>query len=233
VELVRQVIRRRDAGIRLEVAIAEALGSTPPGAASVFAEIRRRHPALAAYRLRKSTLLALSWALEDEFCALAERPVLFGAFQEDRFYEAAAPRWRELARVARSTMVLGDFSSPDDFPRSGPVPVPLPPDAPMRREWVVVCDAAGLSACLSAWELPGQADVPERDRMFEALWTVDPRAVRDAARVCAQVAQSAGVAEARSLLYDLADEPAAVVPDIAGATALMNRVVAYVDRFGH
>jgi DICT domain-containing protein len=232
VELVRQVLRRRDAGIRLDVAIAEALGSTPPDASSVFAELRRRHPRLASYRLKKSTLLALSWALEDEFCAQAERPVLFGAFQDERFYRPAAARWRELARVARSTMVLGDFASPEEFPRGGPIPVHLAADAPMRREWAVVCDAPGLSASLSAWELPGQADVPDRHRIFESLWTVEPRAVRDAARVCAQVAQSAGVTEAQGLLYDLADEPATVVPDIAGATALMNRVVAYVDRFG-
>jgi DICT domain-containing protein len=232
VELVRQVLRRRDAGIRLDVAIAEARGSTPPGTASVFAEIRRRHPRLAPYRLKKSTLLALSWALEDEFCARAERPVLFGAFQDERFYQAAAPRWRELARVARSTMVLGDFTSPGDFPRGGPIPVHLAADAPLRREWAVVCDAPDLSACLTAWELPGQEDVPDRHRIFESIWTVDPRAVRDAARVCAQVAQTAGVVEAQGLLYELADEPSTAVPDVAGTTALMNRVVAYVDRFG-
>jgi DICT domain-containing protein len=231
VDLVRQVLRRRDAGIRLDVAIAEAVGAAAPAAPSVFAEIRRRHPALVPHRLHKSTLLALSWALEDEFCARADRPVLFGAFQEERFYRAAAPRWRELARVARSTMVLGDFDAPEEFPRGGPIPVPLGTDAPMRREWVVVCDAPDLSACLTAWELPGQTTVADRDRVFESLWTVDPRAVRDAARVSAQIAQRAGVAEAQALLYELAGEPPSTVPDIAGATILMNRVVAYVDRF--
>jgi MerR family transcriptional regulator, light-induced transcriptional regulator len=239
VELVQQVLRRRDAGIRLDVAIAEAVGSTVTGSSSVFADRRRRHPQLAPYRLRKSTLLALSWALEDEFCARAERPVLFGAFQDKRFYEAAAPRWRELARVARSAMAFGDFGSAatsagsaDDAPRSGPITVHLESDAPMRREWVVVCDAPELAACLVAWELPGQDEVPDRHRIFESLWTVDPRAVRDAARVCAQVANTAGVPEAQALLYDLADAPPPTVPDIVGATALLNRVVAYVDRFG-
>src|SRR3954453_14957608 len=138
VVLVRQVLRRRDAGIRLDVAIAEALASTMTGTTSVFAETRRRHPRLASYRLRKSTLLALSWALEDEFCARAERPLLFGAFQHERFYALAEPRWRELARVARSTMVFGDFSSPaHDAP--GPTRVQLAADAPMRRGWAAVC----------------------------------------------------------------------------------------------
>ncbi len=109
VALVERVLRRRDAGIRLEVAIAEAAASTAPGAPSVFAELRRKHPQLAPHRLAKSTLLALSWAIEDEFCARADAPVLFGAFQEQRFYRPSAPRWNELARVARSTMVLADF----------------------------------------------------------------------------------------------------------------------------
>lgn len=233
VDLVRQVLRRRDAGIRLDVAIAEAVGTRAPGAPSVFAELRRRHPALGPNRLHKSTLIALSWAIEDEFCARAERPVLFGAFQEERFYRPAAARWRELARVARSTMVLGDFDAPDEFPRGGPIPVPLAADAPMRREWVVVCDAPDLSACLAAWELPGQGHVPDPHRIFESVWTVDHRAVRDAARVCARTAQEAGIREAQGLLYELADEPSGSVADITGATTLMNRVVAYVDRFSH
>ena len=41
-------------------------------------------------------------------------------------------------------------------------PVTLPADAPMRREWAVVCDAPDLPVVLTAWELPGQNDVPDR-----------------------------------------------------------------------
>jgi predicted DNA-binding transcriptional regulator AlpA len=233
VELVEKVLRRRDAGIRLEVAIAEAAVSSAPAAPSVFAELRRKHPHLAPHRLSKGTLLALSWAIEDEFCARADAPVLFGAFQEQRYYRPSAPRWNELARVARSTMALADFPElADEDTRGRPTLVPLPEDAPMRREWSLVCDAVDLPACLTAWELPGQSEVPDRHRMFEAVWTLDPRAVRDAARVCALVAGAAGAASAGPLLYELADDPAPVVLDVAGATTLFNRVVAYVDRLG-
>jgi MerR family transcriptional regulator, light-induced transcriptional regulator len=233
VALVERVLRRRDAGIRLEVAIAEAAASAAPGAPSVFAELRRKHPHLAPHRLTKGTLLALSWAIEDEFCARADAPVLFGAFQEQRYYRSSAPRWNELARVARSTMAMADFAAvtDEDSPRL-PTLVPLGEEAPMRREWSLVCDAVDLPACLTAWELPGQTEVPDRHRLFEAVWTLDPRAVRDAARVCAQVARSAGAASAGPLLYELADDPAPVVLDVAGATTLFNRVVAYVDRLG-
>src|SRR5690242_21770365 len=56
VELVRQVLRRKDAGIRLEVAIAEASATKAPESPSIFAELRRKHPTLVTHRLRKSTL---------------------------------------------------------------------------------------------------------------------------------------------------------------------------------
>ena len=64
VDLVRQVLRRQGAGVRLEVAIAElallqARVEDPPGAPTVYAVIRRLYPALVPQRLKKSTLIAL------------------------------------------------------------------------------------------------------------------------------------------------------------------------------
>lgn len=230
VELVRQVLRRKEAGIRLEIAIAEASATNVPTSPSIFAELRRKHPALVTHRLRKSTLIALSWAIEDECCAVADTPILFGAFQRGDFYAPSAPRWAELARVARSAIVFADHWGGTADEASGPIRAPLADDAPLRREWAVVCDALDSTACLSAWELPGQTSVPDRQRIFEAVWTVDPVAVRDAARVAANVAASAGVLAARPLLYELADTPAPRVTTPTAVTALFNRVVAYVDR---
>lgn len=234
VELVRQVLRRRDAGARLEVAIAgvalaEAAAATPPGAPSVFATLRRLHPHLQPQRLKKSTLLALSWAIEDECCSRAERPMIFGAFQKAPYYQAAKERWTELARVARSTMVFAELPGPP-APDGRTTLVALPEDAPMRREWAVVCDAPDYPALLAAWELPGQSSVPDRQRLFESIWTVEPAAVRDAARACAQVAQQLGHPEGAPLLYELADNPPPPPVELLQATSLLNRVVAYVDR---
>ncbi len=230
VDQIAQVLRRRGAGIRLDIAIAEAAATRAPGPPSVFAELRRNHPRLAPYRLKKSTLLALSWALEDEVCATAESPVLFASFQTAAYFQPSVARWEELARVARSTMVFADFDSAVTDGDATPIRVPLPKDSPLRREWTIICDSVENTACLSAWELPGQTTVPERHRLFESVWTVDPRAVRDAARVCARVAAENGIAAAAPLLYELATDPAARVSDPAGTTALFNRVVAYVDR---
>ncbi|MFL6157622.1 MAG: DICT sensory domain-containing protein, partial [Marmoricola sp.] len=209
---------------------ARAAVAEPPGAPSVHAAMRRLHPDLHPQRLKKSTLLAVSWAIEDECCAVAESPVLFGAFQRGDFYEPSAPRWAELSRVAHSAIVFADHWDGTAADAAGPIRATLAENAPMRREWAVVCDALDSTACLSAWELPGQSEVPDRQRLFEAVWTVDPIAVRDAARVAASVAASAGVLGAQPLLYELADPPAPRVTTPTGVTALFNRVVAYVDR---
>lgn len=233
VDLVREVVRRRDAGTRLGVAIDEAITrvraeqAPPPG--SAYAELRRAHPGLTPYRMRKSTLLGVSWAIEDEFCAKAAAPVLFGAFQRAEFYDAARPRWRELARVARSAVVLADFGGAAD-PAGAPAELALEPTSPMLREWTVVCDSVELPAALTAWELPGQEGVADRDRIFESVWTVEPAAVRTTARACARIAQASGLTDASVLLYELADDPVPGTTDLGSVTALFNRIVAYVDR---
>ncbi len=234
VELVQQVLRRRDGGMRLEVAIAgvalaDASVGSAPAAPSIFATMRRAHPTLQPQRLSKSTLLALSWAIEDECCARAERPMIFGAFQKASFYSAARVRWTELARISRSTMVFAEFHE-EPAPVARTTFVDLPEDAPMHREWAVVCDAPDYPAMLTAWELPGQSAVPDDRRLFEAIWTVDPAAVRDAARACAQVAQQLGHPEGAPLLYELAENPPPPARELLAATSLLNRVVAYVDR---
>jgi MerR family transcriptional regulator, light-induced transcriptional regulator len=232
VALIGQVLRRKDAGIRLEIAIAEALASRPPESPSIFAELRRRHPGLAPHRLRKSTLIALSWAIEDECCAVADSPILFGGFQRSEFYLPSAARWRELTRVARSAVVFANHWPDATLDARGPVQATLGPDAPMRREWAVVCDALDSTACLAAWELPGQTQVPDRQRIFEAVWTVDPVAVRDAAGVAAGIATRAGVILPQDVQNDLAGPLAVRETTPAAVTALFNRVVAYVDRLG-
>lgn len=230
VDLVHQVLRRKEGGLRLEVAIAEAAATRPPQTPSVFAELRRRHPDLAVHRLRKSTLIALSWAIEDECCAKADSPVLFGAFQRGDLYAPSAPRWNELARISRAAIVFADRWDGSASDAEGPIRAELDVSAPLRREWAVICDADDATACLSAWELPGQTSTPDRQRLFETVWTVDPVAVRDAARVAASVAASAGVLTAQPLLYELADAPSPRITSPTGVTALFNRVVAYVDR---
>lgn len=235
VEAVRDVLARQRSGLRLDKAIAtvrSALLATEP---SIFAAVRAADPRIPRQRLRKSTLIALSWAIEDEMCARGQRGYAFGAFQRDQFFRPAAERWQDIARRSRFAMVLADFPEgppPDTSGPRGPVFVPLAEGAPMREEWAVVCDSPAFAAVLTAWQPPGQAVVPQQDREFEAVWTLDPGPVRTAAQVCLDAADSSGVVPAVAGLREQLDaSPQATPPSPLVVTEFCDRVIGYLDRW--
>lgn len=225
VEAIQAVVRHRDAGTRLELAIIRAMVEAEPTAPSVYATLRRRYPALGVHRLQKSTLMALSWAIEDEFCSKADRATVYGSFQSEHYFRQAEARWREISRVSAATTVFAGFEH-SDF-ESSPAQVSLPADAPLLREWAVVCDAPDLPVVLTAWELPGQDEIADRHRLYESIWSADGAAVHDAARVCATVARDAG---APIEVPEAVPYGGTTVADLTSVTALFNRMVAYVDR---
>jgi len=118
VETIQAVIRHRDAGTRLELAIIRAMVDAEPASPSIYATLRRRHPALGVHRLQKSTLMALSWAIEDEFCSKADRATVYGSFQSERYFRQAEPRWREISRVSASTTVFAARRGATQAPNS-------------------------------------------------------------------------------------------------------------------
>ena len=228
VRAVRAVIHERDRGLKMEQAIATAIRAEDAiGTGSVYAALSRRHPTLASYTLTKQTLLALSWAIEDEGTALAARGLLIGTFQSSRYFGHSRDRWEEMSRTARQALVMADFPAHDDS--SVPAKVALPPDSPLLREWIVVLDSPGLAAALAAWEVPGQGSVPDLDRHFETLWSVDGRIVRDAALLASGAASELGSQSGRDALRLLDDSPAPVTTSVTAATAVFNRMVAYTD----
>jgi MerR family transcriptional regulator, light-induced transcriptional regulator len=231
--LVESVLRLRATGMSLAAAIGQATAQVASAEPSVFAGLRRRHPGLIPQVLRKSTLLVLTRAIEDECCALAERPALFASFQLDRYFGQSEKRWNELARTAELAVVFADFADRGGTASAGPgapITVPLAPDAALRREWALVCDAPDHCACVTGWELPGQQETPDGGRRFEVIWSADPQVVRDAARICIGLARSArpGLAPRLDALASKPAPPAS--GDLRRATGLLTRMTAYLDR---
>ena len=227
VTLVAEIVRHRASGLSLPAAIDQAGARDEEIAPSLYAGLRRHHPDLVPLLLRKATLLALSRALENECCARAERPVLFGSFQRQTFYLQSRSRWAELARTSRYAVVFADFPEGPETEQS-PVEIALPASAALRREWAVVCDVPDYPACLSAWELPGQ-DEDDSERRFETVWTVDPTVVRDAARICAHLTRASAPALGSALSEALSGAAAPASADSRRATGLLNRMIGYVD----
>jgi MerR family transcriptional regulator, light-induced transcriptional regulator len=223
VEQIRQVVRDRDAGMSLDAAIARVMAQTDRVEPSIFAGLRRRWPDLPVHLLSKRVMLAISRAIEDECCAQADRPVLIGSFQRQRFFGQSEARWRELARTATAAVVFADFPA-DRVRRRGLVELGLADDAPLRREWAVVCDAPDAAACLAGFERPEIR--PGGPRQFEAVWSVSPAVVRDAATIGAALARQRDPAIELSLDAQPSTDFAAV---LRRATAVTNRIVAYID----
>ena len=221
VEAIERVLAERERGRSLPAAIDHVRATPLEAEPSLFAALRSAQPSLAPQVLTKRALTALSHAIEDEIFALADRPVLFGAFQRVRFFRASERRWRELARTAELAVALADFERPR-VRAKGVCELPLPRDAALRREWAVICDGERLSVALAAWEVTGRAEVPDASRRFETLWTVDPTTVR---RVATRAAELASRIEP-ALTRRQADRPMAPSSELPTLMAVMNRCLA-------
>jgi DICT domain-containing protein/predicted DNA-binding transcriptional regulator AlpA len=225
-DAIARVLAERARGVALHAAI-ERVRSMPADAdPSLFAALRRARPQLAPQVLSKRALVAFSHAIEDEVCARADRPLLFGAFQQERFYRASEPRWRELARTAELAIAFADFER-KRIRRRGVCELPLDLDAPLRREWALVCDGEELSVALTAWEVRAARPVADHDRSFELVWTVEPDAVRHVARQAAALAASVDPALVRERAGRLEERPVPP-PDLDSVMALMRRCIGYL-----
>jgi len=228
-DLLLEVVRRRDSGLSLSAAMAQAVASAGRATGqSIFAGVRRQHPDLRVHVLDKKVLLAVTRAIEDECGARAQRPVLLGSFQRQRFYQASAARWSDLARAADLTVVFADFGQ--SRLRPGPiVEIAVPEDSPLRREWALVCDADDAPACVTAWERPGQDQRRDQDRVFEVLWSVDPQVVRSAARIGAGLATAAVPEITERLSGRLSEEPSPGSADLRRAGGVIERTLDYLS----
>src|SRR5215212_481007 len=228
VEALRKVLALRHRGLSVPAAISRAQdASGPSDHPSIYAAVAAQDVAARPQVLKKSTLVALSKAIEHEALALAAAPVVFAAFQQERFYRRVERRYQRLAMHADAAAVFAAFPGGLRKPQGAPAEIPIAPEDALGNEWAVVVDAPGYAACLLAWETPeSQRDdhLPDRDRRFEAMWTLDPQTVRRASLVGAALAMRGGADAGGTLERTLRDRPLAFEAPAAGLTALTNRI---------
>ena len=217
--LLREVQRQREAGAPLKSAIAQATQRAAQAEASIYSGVRHRHPDLVPAVLPEPFMLAISRAIEQEASAYGADAVLVGCFQRRRAWLLAESRWRKLAGIGQAAVVFADFD--EASAQAGVWTVPIEPGSAIEDEWAVICDGPNGSACVVGIELQPQMPAPRR---FEAVWSVDPSVVRDAARIALGLAvrthpQLAPVAE--KLAHRVTMPPNA----LRQAGALTNRVI--------
>jgi MerR family transcriptional regulator, light-induced transcriptional regulator len=225
VERVRDVLALRATGLSLPAAI-EQSRSERPAPSSIFASLLRHAPELTSHALSKRLLVPMSHAIEDEAAASGARGMLAGSFQRERFYRQAQARWRTLAAPAELSVALADFERAQ-APLDGPAEVPVDRRHPLSREWALVWDSPGFAACLAARER-SHPDAPDAERLFDSVWSVERPVVRHAAHAVVELANEAAPELALAVPERLAG---ATEPDphaARRATALTNRMLAYV-----
>jgi DICT domain-containing protein len=229
VEILRRVAALRSRGLSVPAALARAREwSGPTDRPSLFGAAVADVPG-GARVLRKRTMLAISRAIEDETMAHGAGPILMSAFQLEHRYRVMEDRYRRLARVADAAIVFADFAEPCVEP-GRPAEIPIPVDATLGDEWSVVVDAPGYAACLAGFEcLDNPPDMPDSERRFEAVWTVDSEIVRRMTRLGAGIAAQADPGLGEYLEALLAERPLAYERPTHGLTALTNRMVSYLE----
>ena len=115
IELIRAVAAKRAAGLVFPVAIDQAQSEGSQPAPSVYAALRRRRPDHEPRVLLKPMMLALSHAIEDEALAKAERLMVYGSFQRERFY-------RKRTALVQQVSDAVDDGVRDDLPPSPHTP---------------------------------------------------------------------------------------------------------------
>jgi DICT domain-containing protein len=225
---LRRAVAYRDRGLSVPAALERARSLTAAtDRPSIFAAVTAGDAPVRPHRLHKPTLVAISRAIEEEALARAAGPVVIGAFQSERNYRAVEHRYRRLAHVADAVAVYATFS--DVTIASDDEPAEFPVSGALGHEWAVIVDAPGYAACLVGWEPP---DTTPGERVFEAVWTMDPSVVRRAAQVGVALAAASAPAWSERLLAMLSDRPLAVETPTPGLTALTNRMLAYLDARG-
>jgi DICT domain-containing protein len=229
VEALRRVLAYRERGLSVPAAIERArstdLATDRP---SLYGVLAAGDSPPSSQLLTKRTLIAVSRAIEEETISRAAAPVVVAAFQSEHNYRAVEHRYRAMARTADAVVVFADFEALGGG-GDAPVEVPLEPGDGLGNEWAVVVDAPGYGACLLAWEQPQAGEVPDRERTFEAIWTLDARVVRRASHVAAALARRADCALGDRMDALLDERPLALEQPAPALTAVTNRIVGYLD----
>lgn len=153
---------------------------------SVLAELVKEIPQLRPQIYFKSSLTALSHAMEDLVLAGeggTDGPLVIACFQQERFYRQEAHRYRRMGRLTPQVYVLA--ASETDFQNSSEEHeiVAFDSEDALSQEWNLVAIAKEYSTCLICNERQGLS--PDREisasqtieidqaRRFEGIWSSD------------------------------------------------------------
>jgi len=149
---------------------------------SLLAELLQALPQLRAQIYFKSSMTALSHAMEDLVLAGSDEPLVIASFQRERFYRQEAHRYQRISDRSSQVYVL---AAPEtEFKNSSEEcheTVAFAPEDGLSQEWHLVVIGENYSTCLICHEkIVPLENHDEREpllmdqaRRFEGIWTFD------------------------------------------------------------
>lgn len=148
---------------------------------SVLAGLLEELPQLRPQMYFKSSLTALSHAMEDQVLAGSDQPLVIANFQRERFYRQEAHRYKRIAQKSNQVYVLAapetDFCSRSDTYET----IAFDPQDILSQEWHLVVIGQQYASCIVCRErqvpiMPSpehmHVDI-DPSRRFEGIWTFD------------------------------------------------------------
>jgi DICT domain-containing protein/GAF domain-containing protein len=206
---------------------------------SLLPELLQSFPALRAQVYFKTTLTAISHAMEDLVLAGTEQPLVIANFQQERYYRQESTRYQRIAQRTDRVYVLAapetDFASaPASFATIG-----LEQTDELAQEWHLAIVGENYSACLICREYAAPVGAIDLDsaRQFRGFWTFDPAISRRAAALLLQrisdyrpdLANQIELEKQRGITENLPLQSA----ESLSAELFVNRLVTYLQASQH
>ena len=145
----------------------------------------------------KTSLTALSHAMEDQVLAGDDCPLMIASFQQERFYRQEAHRYLRLAEITPQIYVMAaaDTKFADTEGAARHETIAFEPEDALVDEWHLVVLGKQYTACLICREhyqgsqepkVLGGASALDQSRRFEGIWTLDRRVCEQAAHILLQ-----------------------------------------------
>jgi DICT domain-containing protein/GAF domain-containing protein len=137
----------------------------------------------------KSSLTALSHAMEDQVLAGQDQPLVIASFQRERYYRQESNRYIRIADRTSQVYVLAapetEFSHRSDDYET----IAFSPEDGLSQEWHLVVLGQNYASCLICKEKHVAATTDlhvDQSRRFEGIWTFDREIVFQAAELLLQ-----------------------------------------------
>ena len=215
---------------------------------SVLEELLAVLPSLRPQMYFKTSLTALSHAMEDQVLAGDESPLMIASFQQERFYRQEAHRYLRLAEITPQIYVLAAADTQFANSQGAAVHETIAFDSEdaLVSEWHLVVLGKEYTACLICREhhqsgakepkILSGAPALDQSRRFEGIWTLDRSVCEQSAHILLQrivsyrpdLADKVADAQAKFLSTDLL-QGTHRGGEVAESSPFAQRLVTYVQ----